>query len=107
MGPVRKQQLRICKACKGLKQHRAAFLCATGLAFEGARETPAGGCGALWSGGSEPAKGSARCQLSWHGEGGRGGLLPQQEPQGCQQSQCMKSDAAIFVVVVVVFLLWR
>lgn len=24
MGPVRKQQLRICRACKGLKQHRSA-----------------------------------------------------------------------------------
>lgn len=25
VGPVRKQQLRICRACKGLKQHRSTF----------------------------------------------------------------------------------
>lgn len=35
-----------------------------------------------------------------------GGLLPQREPQERQQSQCMNSDAAIFVWFVWVFL-WR
>lgn len=35
VGPVRKQQLRICRACKGLEQHGAAFFVPLRQAFKG------------------------------------------------------------------------
>lgn len=38
-------------------------------------------------------------------EKGGGGLLPQREPQGRRQSQCVKSNAAIFVLFSFFFLI--
>lgn len=39
VGPVRKQQLRICRACKGLKQHRSAFFVPLAKALKGQGDT--------------------------------------------------------------------
>lgn len=39
VGPVRKQQLRICRACKGLKQHRSAFFVPQARALKGQGDT--------------------------------------------------------------------
>lgn len=62
VGPVRKQQLRICRACKGLKQHRSAFFVPLARALKGQGDT----CWWLRSTvvQGRPGQGSAQYQLA-------------------------------------------